>query len=113
MSTDLKLSRFVTVNATPWHSCPAYGPDCGVKDVTEKLTVGIDRFFNSAGRSVERIHGAPNSRNAVSVPRPTDTPPVCRISIPGYGTRFEIAGKFGDGGIHGSPVIQYISPRRQ
>src|SRR6266571_1151566 len=67
----------------PPHRCPLYSPAIGMNGCPVKCTPGRLRAFSAAATSSPFIHGAPNSSKGACVPRPTETPALWRISIPG------------------------------
>src|ERR1017187_4649237 len=101
---DCKEARSVTATLAPSHITPLYRPESGVNRSDRKRTPRIDRRFMYPANSSPCIHGAPKRSNGLSVPRPTDTPPACKISRPGYKTSASVERRFGDGSTQDKPV---------
>src|SRR5258708_2855044 len=110
---DSNEARSVTVTPAPSHICPAYGLESGVNRSAINRTPGTDRRFISLTNASLPIHGAPTRSKGLSVPRPTDSPPACRISKPGYKISAENERKFGEGFTHGNPESSNHYRRRQ
>src|SRR4030081_2966893 len=110
---DANESRLVTTTLAPSHISPLNKPESGVNRSATNRTPGTDRRFIYSENSTPRIQGAPMRSNGRSVPRPTDTPPACKISNPGYKISARNERKFGDGFTHGKPVTSNQSRRLQ
>src|SRR6267378_1550282 len=96
---DANESRLVTTTLSPLNN-----PESGVKRSGTNRTPGTDRRFIYSENSAPRIQGAPMRSNGRSVPRPTDIPPACKISKPGYKISAVIERRFGEGSTQGKPV---------
>src|SRR5882672_3749973 len=62
----------------------------GVNQVGTNRTPGIWRAFRYCANTRGLIHGAPNTSNGVSVPRPTDTFVYSKIPIPVYSANVSV-----------------------
>src|SRR3981189_43453 len=110
---DANESRLVTMTLAPSHNSPLNKPESRGKGSGTNRTPDTKWRVIYWENSAPRIQGAPMRSNGRSVPRPTDTPPACKISRPGYKISALSERRVGEGSPHGKPVASNKSRRLQ